>query len=186
MKKLLLAASLLVTAHSMMAQINQGQILAGGNAGFSSYKQGDNKVFSFNVSPNIGYFFINNFAGGLRLNFSRTKQKGAEDAYVNYGVAPFLRYYFLPAAQKLNVFADASYGFEKEKYGSGKENGNYYQIMAGPVLFLTPNTGLEFALYYNSMGGKLYENAAGDRGNTIGLNIGFQVHLGPCGKMKKK
>jgi len=186
MKKLLLAVLLLVTANSIFAQVNQGQILAGGNAGFNSYKQGSDKVFSFNVSPNIGYFFINNFAGGLRLNFSRSKQKGAEDAYVTYGIAPFLRYYFLPAAEKLNVFADASYGFGQEKYGSTKLKGNYYQIMAGPVLFLSPNAGLEFALYYNSYGGKLHENAAGDRANNFGLSIGFQVHLGPCGKMQKK
>jgi len=178
MKKLLLAALLFVSANTIFAQVNQGQWLVGGNAGFNSYKQGDNKVFMFNVSPNIGYFFINNFAGGLRLNFSRSKQKGAEDAYVTYGIAPFLRYYFLPGAEKLNVFADASYGFDQEKYGSSKEKGNHYSIMAGPVFFLSPNTGLEFALYYSSYGGKLYENAAGDRGNNFGLNIGFQVHLG--------
>jgi hypothetical protein len=186
MKKLLLAAFLLVSSTAIFAQLNQGQWLAGGNAGFNSYKQGDDKVFMFNVSPNIGYFFINNFAGGLRLNFLRSKQKGADDAYVSYGVAPFLRYYFLPGAEKLNVFADASYGFDQDKYGSSKESGNHYSIMAGPVLFLSPNTGLEFALYYRSSGGDLHENPAGDRANNFGLNIGFQVHLGNGGGMKKK
>jgi hypothetical protein len=178
MKKLTIAAFLLVCSNAIIAQINQGQILAGGNAGFNLSKRGDEKTTTIFVNPNVGYFFLNNFAGGLRLGFQSEKEKGAEDALVSYSVAPFLRYYFLPAAQKVNVFADASYGFDKIKVGDADASGNHFSIMAGPAIFLSPNTALEFALYYNSYGGDINENVAGDRRNNFGLLIGFQVHLG--------
>ena len=181
MKKVLFAAFLLVSSNAIFAQVNKGQFLVGGNAGFNSSKRGDEKLTSFWVSPNAGYFFIDKLAGGLRLNFTSDKAKGAEDAYTSFGIAPFVRYYFLDAAQKVNVFADASYGFDKEG-GDKKESGNQYTISAGPAIFLSPNTALEFALFYNSKGGDLHENIAGDRRNTFGLNIGFQVHLGGGGK----
>ncbi|THU34811.1 porin family protein [Niastella caeni] len=186
MKKVLFAAFLLVSSNAIFAQVNQGQWLAGGNAGFNSWKRGDSKSTTIFVNPNVGYFFINNLAGGLRLGLESEKVKGDEDATVQYGVAPFVRYYFLPAAQKVNVFADASYGFDKIKQGDAKASGNHFSIMAGPAVFLSPNTALEFALYYSSYGGDRYENVAGDRSNNFGLSIGFQVHLGGGASSAKK
>jgi hypothetical protein len=177
MKKVLFAAFLLVSSNAIFAQINQGQWLAGGTIGFNSEKQGDVKATMFNISPDAGYFFINNFAGGLRLDYTSTKVKGADDASSFFSVAPFVRYYFLPAAQKVNVFADAAYGFGKGGYDK-KQSLNYYSIMAGPAVFLTPNTALELDLYYRSNGGDYFENAAGDKDNHFGFKIGFQVHLG--------
>lgn len=177
MKKVFLALGLLVSSHAMFAQINKGQWLVGGNISYDAEKQGDYKVHTFEFNPNAGYFFINNFAGGLRLGYTSEKVKGGGDAYTYFGAAPFLRYYFLPAAQKVNVFADGSYGFAKQG-SSDKKSGNMYSIMAGPAVFLSPNTALEFALYYKSYGGDAFENAAGDRDNHFGVNIGFQIHLG--------
>lgn len=177
MKKLLFASFLLFSSYAMKAQINQGQWLVGGNAGFDSEKQGDYKSTTVMVSPNAGYFFIDNLAGGLRVNFWTNKVKGDDESSTFFSVAPFARYYFLPAAQKVNVFADAAYGFGKGGY-SDKVSLNELSFMAGPAIFLSPNTALELALYYKSRGGKYYENAAGDKVNHFGLNIGFQVHLG--------
>lgn len=177
MKKVLFAAFLLVSSNAIFAQVNKGQWLAGGNIGFESEKRGDEKATNFTISPNAGYFFIDNFAGGLRVNFNSTKVDGADDASTYFTAAPFLRYYFLPAAQKVNVFADASYGFGSAG-GDDKESINEFAIQAGPAVFLSPNTALEFTLYYKSAGGDYYENADGDRYNRFGLNIGFQVHLG--------
>ena len=181
MKKVLFAAILLVSSNAIFAQVDQGQILAGGNAGFNSSKEGDYKVTDFNISPDIGYFFINQFAGGLRVSYmhSKTKLNSSSSTTNSYWVAPFVRYYFMPSGEKLNLFADGSYGFGSSKTsGSSSVSANYYQIMAGPALFLSPNTALEFALYYRSYGGDAYKT---DRNNNFGLNIGFQVHLGNGG-----
>ena len=106
MKKVLLATLLVgsVSAAFSQANINKGDWMLGGDAGFTSQKQGDYKTTSFNLSPNVGYFFINNFAGGLRANVSSSKSEYNSSDYTNSGfeLAPFVRYYFLPATQKVN------------------------------------------------------------------------------------
>lgn len=173
MKKVLFAAFLTVAAQGVFAQVNKGQWLVGGNAGFESSKQGEAKSTDITFSPKAGYFFASKFAGGLRVDIESTKPKGG-DASSMVLVAPFLRYYFLPAAEKLNIFADASYGFGSIK--QDESNGvNQFAISAGPAVFLTPNTALEFALQYRSLGG---DAIGDDRRGTFGVNIGFQIHLG--------
>jgi hypothetical protein len=193
MKKVLFAAFLLVSSNAIFAQVNQGQWLVGGSADFSAGKWGDIKTTNISIAPDAGYFFINQLAAGLRPEFGYTKTKSktavgtTTGSKTDFTVAPFVRYYFMPSAQQVNVFADASYGFGSSKVKGGSSvSGNYYQIKAGPAVFLTPNTALEFAAYYRSFGGDAYENAAGDRQNIFGLSVGFQIHLGGGAGAAKK
>ena len=178
MKKLIFVFSLLIVSIFSFSQVNKGQFLVGGAAGFESSKFGDNddsKVTSFTFSPNAGYFFINNLAGGLRFSINSVKEKG-EDASSTVLISPFARYYFLPASQKVNIFADASYGFGSVKFGDESESMNQFAFAAGPAVFLSPNTALEFTLQYRSQGGDAY--GGDDRLNNFGVNVGFQIHLG--------
>jgi hypothetical protein len=177
MKKIFFAALMIVSTQAVFSQLNRGQWLAGGNVSFESRKQGEFKETAFTFAPNMGYFFANKFAGGLRLDISTSKAKGDEESSSHIGVGPFLRYYFLPRAKKINLFADGSFVVGSEKYGES-DGFNEFAFMAGPALILSPNTSLEFALYYKTAGGDAVENAAGDRYNRFGFNIGFQVHLG--------
>ena len=185
MKKLLIAFSMIVSVSTVSAQINKGQWLVGGNAGFTSSKDGDYKTSTVQFSPNVGYFFINNLAGGLRLNVSSEKNKfnDYETTETGTSIAPFVRYYFLPAAQKVNVFADASYSFGSMKYKEEgeedqKANVNGFTISAGPAIFLTPNTALELTLGYNSSKIEDAEESTG----TFLFGVGFQIHLGKGSK----
>lgn len=189
MKKVLFAAFLLVSSNAIFAQVDQGQWLAGGSAGFNFGKQGDEKTTYINIAPDAGYFVINQLAVGLRPEFGYTKTKtktgtvSSEASSTAFSLAPFVRYYFMPSGEKVNIFGDASYGFGSVKPKGGKSvSGNYYQIKAGPAVFLTPHTALEFAVYYRSLGGDANENLAGDRDNNFGLSVGFQIHLGGGGK----
>lgn len=178
MKKVFFASLVLVLSLNASAQIKKGQWIVGGSAGFESSKFGDDddsKVTSFNLSPNAGYFFINNLAGGARVSFQRMKEEEG-DAASSFLFAPFLRYYFLPTPQKVNIFADASYGFGSMKFGDESESYNQFAISAGPAVFLSPNTALEFTVQYRSEGGDAF--GGDDRQNHFGVNIGFQVHLG--------
>lgn len=177
MKSVLIAACILF-ATQVSAQVYKGQWLAGGNASFETGKFGDSdnsKYTSVSFNPNAGYFFINNLAGGLRLSIESTKYKSDDDASSSILFAPFVRYYFLPASEKVNIFGDASYGFGSFKDGES-ESFNEFSIMAGPSIFITPNTAIEFALRYSSAGGDAY--GGDDRSNKFGLNVGFQIHLG--------
>lgn len=177
MKTFIFSFALLTFGLTSFSQINKGQWLVGGSASFSSSKHGsddDTKFTSFSVSPDAGYFFINNLAGGARVSFESQKQKNF-DAYHSFLFSPFVRYYFLPSAQKVNLFADASYGFGSMKSAGDSEGFNQFAIAAGPAVFLTPNTALEFTVNYNSAGGDAYGD---DRTNSFGFNVGFQIHLG--------
>lgn len=174
MKKVLFAALMTIAVQGVFAQVNKGQWLVGGNVGFESIKYGDSKGTSFTFSPNGGYFFIDKFAGGLRVDLTSTKPKDGKASGETL-IAPFLRYYFLPSAQKVNIFADASYGFGSRKVLGESESQNAFTISAGPAIFLSPNTALEFALRYHSKGGDAWGE---DRWNAFGVNVGFQIHLG--------
>ena len=182
MKKILFAALFVTAVSAASAQVNKGHWLVGGNAGFQTEKYGDvdeSKSTHFNFHPNVGYFFINNLAGGLRLSFSTYKQDGDDDAFSTTALSPFVRYYFLPSTQKVNVFADASYGFGSVKEDDEKDSFNQYTISAGPAIFITPNTALEFALQYSSKGGDYYGE---EKLKNFGVNVGFQIHLGSAKK----
>lgn len=177
MKKIFMVAVATILIQAGFAQVNQGQWLAGGNASFSSAKYGEVKTTSFEFAPNAGYFFIDNFAGGIRFNIQSVKEKFGtmEEKASSTSIAPFVRYYFLPASQKVNVFADASYGFGSMKFDEGESvNINGYSIMAGPAIFLSPNTALEVTLGYGST--KMEEDD--ERTNTFKFGVGFQIHLG--------
>ena len=177
MKKLLISALVLTLSKSTFSQINKGQWLAGGSVGFESSKYGDQddtKTTTFQFSPNAGYFFLQNFAGGLRATIQTEKVKGS-DADNNLLFAPFVRYYFLPASQKVNILADASYGFGSVKSDGESDGYNQFAFSAGPAIFLSQHTALELLLQYRSAGGDAFGD---DRLNNFGVNIGFQVHLG--------
>lgn len=177
MKQLLFTLLLTGTAMLASAQIRQGQFMVGGTAAFlnSQYaNDGGANTTIIQLNPNAGYFFIDNLAGGVRVEFASMKTKDADAATTSFLAAPFVRYYFLPSAQKVNLFLDGSYGFGA--MGSNdKQELNSYAFSAGPAIFLTRNTALEFSLLFRSEGG----NAIGpNRLNTFGLNVGFQIHLG--------
>jgi hypothetical protein len=176
MKKTVFTLLMVIAGITSFAQIYKGQFMVGGNGTLTSskYNGSDESTTLIQFNPNVGYFFINNFAGGLRLNLSSIKEEN-DDAFTEFAVSPFLRYYFLPATNKTNIFADVSYGVGSTG-SNDKESFNQFSIMAGPAIFLTPNVALEFALGYTSQGG----DAIGDeRFNTFGLIMaGFQIHLG--------
>ena len=181
MKKVLFATLLAVSASAAFAQsnINKGDWMVGGNASFSYEKDGDYKTTTVGVAPNAGYFFMNQLAAGLRTGISSTTYKfgSAESSESSFHVGPFVRYYFLPSTQKVNIFADAGFNFGQFKEESGgiesKAEFNQFAITAGPAIFLTPSTALEFGVGFNSF----KFDGASERSNSFGLNIGFQIHL---------
>ena len=156
---LIISALILLTWSSLDAfsQIQKGQWLLGGNAEFSFAQSRELKMSTLQFSPASGYFFINKLAGGLRVDFGSETYKWTESKYTysTISLAPFFRYYFLPAEQKVNVFADAAYGFAWSKYRSITPSDihtysyNTVSFMAGPSIFLNQHTALEVTVGYN-------------------------------------
>src|SRR6185295_20007765 len=104
-------------------QIKRGQYLLGGSIRFESVNNdylpsGTYKSTNFIISPAIGYFFINKMASGLRIDFSSydSKSDGFESQSRSMTVSPFIRYYVLPVANKVNAFIDVAYVYTKTKW----------------------------------------------------------------------
>jgi hypothetical protein len=174
MKKLLLTIFAITTVNAFtQAQTSKGNFLLGGNAGFSSSKQGDADASTdITVSPNIGYFVINDLAVGGRANVSSSKQ--GDDKATGFSFTPFVRYYFVSIGSKAKLMADASFGFGSAKFGDADAiSSTNWGIAAGPALFLNDNTALEFTLSYGSQKFQDF-----DATNTFGVNVGLQIHFG--------
>lgn len=135
MKHLLFLTILFSVTTAAFSQINKGQWLIGGNASFSTDK--DNSSISkdrsttFQLSPNAGYFVSDKLAVGARINFMSDKNEVEYGSYTeatntSVSLSPFVRYYFLPKTEKLNLFADAGYVY-------GRIKNTYKFIQAGSL-----------------------------------------------------
>ena len=181
MKKVMFVALFAIGASASFAQSNikKGDWMLGGSVGFSSakYDNAESSYKEFNLSPDAGYFFIKQLAGGVRLNLTSSSYEDVTtEKNTQVMISPFVRYYFLPSTQKLNIFADASYGFGNVK-STGAATSEYkisgFAGKAGVAYFITPATALEFSLGYNSS----KEEGASERYNTIMTGLGLQIHL---------
>ena len=83
----------------------KGDVFISGALGFSSQKQGDAKVTTFEVAPSVGYFVTPNIAIGGRLGFQSVKDETEpiEEKTNSFSIGAFGRYYFTPAS-KFSLF----------------------------------------------------------------------------------
>jgi len=170
------------------SQISKNQWLIGGSGSFFTQKYSDiydyeGKGLGITLSPGIGYFPVNNLAAGLRTFFGYDHSKGkyatGEGGFKQTSwhtqLGPFVRYYFLPAARKMNLLADASYYtgliHTNNSLGKSKSTVHGYAFSAGPVWFINPATALEVTLDYSKDHTPV--NTSG-----MAINIGLQIHLG--------
>ena len=148
---------LFIITTTAFTQIKKGQYLLGGNINFESTKDESsiypaNKSNNFFISPNIGYFIVDKMAGGLRIDFGSydSKSDNVETHLTTTTISPFLRYYLLPVAKKVNAFIDVSYLHNKTKWSSQYnryyEKSKGYYISVGPSIFLTNQIAFEFTL----------------------------------------
>lgn len=136
------------------AQTEKGTYLLGGNATF----QTSDGSSAFSLSPNLGYFFIDNFAAGMRLNLYFTDDNNA------YAIGPFARYYFGGNATG-KFFGQASLNI-----GGGKNSDTELGvgIGAGYAFFLNKSVALEAAANYDK---------TGESKGLFTIGVGFQIHL---------
>ena len=140
---------------------------------------------NINLSPQAGYFVVDNFAVGAMVNLDLTKPKGGNTTQTNWSVGGFGRYYV--GKNEINsllkngrFFAEGTAGVGGVNSSSGSTtNGVDLGIGAGYAYFITRNVSLDALLKLNTIVGGGNTNGQAD----LGLRIGFQIYL-PTSKVK--
>ena len=199
MRKLtILLLTISLTKYSS-GQITNCNWLVGGTGLFNSTTYTNDlglqsiRYTNIQLSPNIGYFFVNKFAGGLKLSFATSRNKIISDGAGynlgkndSYGFGPFLRYYFLNPDKQFNILIDGSYQYQIERGGGVSSTGNTplsvpitqytkntFSIAGGPVIYFNSSVGLEFLVGYTTS--NYVQNKSSI--NSFQVGLGFQIHL---------
>lgn len=194
----ILLLTILITKHSY-GQITKHNWLVGGTGLFNSTTYANDlgnenqRITNFLIAPNIGYFFIDKFAGGLKLSFANSRNKNISNGAGynlqknnSYGFGPFFRYYFLDTDKQFNILIDGSYQFQIERGGGVSSTGNtsipfpitqytknIFSIAAGPVIYFNSSVGLEFLIGYTTSNYVQNKSSV----NIVQVGLGFQIHL---------
>lgn len=179
MKKILTIAiaALIGTAFKANAQVQEGNVLVGGNIANLSLGLDDSKVFSFDLSPKAAWFIVDNVALGVYGDLGIQTAKNSSTT-TRYGIGALGRYYAGSDVEVLRhgrFFGEATVGFGGINVSNGTGNTNGVNLGIGPgfAYFVTPNIGLETLLKYNGLTG--FGNATYQ--SNLTLSFGLQIYL---------
>ncbi|MCL7987918.1 hypothetical protein M8998_08205 [Sphingobacterium sp. lm-10] len=154
-----------------MDPIRQGNWMVGGSVGSLGYSfEGEN--FNIQLNPRAGYFISDGIAIGAQAALGLQTVSGGDNVW-NYGIAPFVRYYFPEGSSSTGrFFGHGNVGIGGSSIGSGAsfEAG----IAGGYAHFITRNVALETTLGYNYSKANLN---SGGGANGLGVSVGFQIYL---------
>jgi len=180
---LLLALAAMLCINVSKAQIQQGNVLAGGDLGGLSLGLNGDGYFNLSLNPKAAWFIKDNIAIGAYAKLGLTTAKNSGTT-TTYGVGPLARYYVndpkVNPLRHARIFVEANAGIEGSNYSKGgSTNGLGLGVGPGIAYFITPNIGLETLLKYDGIVG------FGSKTTTsyLDLNVGFQIYL-PSAKMK--
>jgi hypothetical protein len=146
--------------------------MLGGSAGFSSskVKDADASTTFINITPNVAYFFMDDLAIGVRVNFTSTSYDG--DSESNFGFGPYARYYVTdPIFIQAGIdFEDATLDLNSLFAGEGSTT---IHAAVGYSWFLNNGVAIEPSLYINIYNGD--EDIQDADLTRFGLNIGVQA-----------
>jgi hypothetical protein len=145
---------------SMNAQIGKGAFMAGGSLTFNHHipKGSSTGSTNFNINPNFGYFFTDNFVAGLGVSFNTYGSN-----YNVFYISPYMRYY----VKKFYLQSRFDYGHSSNTVGSSSNSNLSFDL--GYALFLNNNVALEPAFYYL--------HNFNSQGDNLGFKMGLQIYF---------
>lgn len=204
-----LVVLVMLVGTALSAQVTQnGNFILGSTVGFSTAHSnitqeatgGVNSEESpystqINIAPSVGYFLFDNFALGIRMDYTLNRVEESnnnytEDSDVLFG--PFARFY-LPVTEDndMYLFAEAGFGFGNSRdvkelsTGDQRINTNLFAFGVGPgiTVIATNAIGLEAVVKYNFARSEFDTQIAGVEANTttktnqIGISLGLQFYF---------
>jgi len=168
MRKIFMTIVLAGIFITVNAQTEKQNWLVGGRIDLNT---GENSTH-IGFSPSAGVFVIDNFAIGA--SFLIDYNKSGDVKATDFGVGPFLRYYFTKGMAKPLLHASVSYLSSKYKSPAFSTTNNGSNILAagGVAIFINENVSIEVLAGYSRTKYKDFEGSGG-----FNLGIGFQVYL---------
>jgi hypothetical protein len=163
------------TAATANTAVQEGNWLIG--AGIGSIGQNfKSNTFSLAIEPRAGYFISDNAAIGAQVQLGLQIYKGGET--FNYGLTPFIRYYFPEgAAPTHRWFGEALVGFAGSNLKDNEGDAFFssvYGLRAGYAHFISRNVALEGTLNLT----RSHANVDIDSGTTgLSLGLALQIYL---------
>jgi len=150
------------------AQTEKGDWIVGGRVDLNT---GENSTH-IGFSPSAGIFVINKFAVGGNFLIDYTKSGDVKST--DFGIGPFLRYYFTDSKARPLLHASVNYLSSKFKSPSTSTTNNGINILAagGLAVFINENVAIEVLAGYSRTKYKDFDGSGG-----FNLGIGFQVYL---------
>ncbi len=181
MKKiiLLIITSLVFLSFPSIAQIQKGNILAGGDIANFNIGLQKGSAFSMTIDPKLAFFIKDNIAVGAYINFGLQTIPGSTGTITTYGIGPVARYYLsaknsVSPLKHSRIFLEGNVGVSGINVpGGSNTNGLGIGIGPGFAYFITPNVGLETLLKYNGLLG--FGNTTTQ--SNLNLSVGFQIYL---------
>jgi len=188
MKKTLLSAALLsVMALGAQAQKIETRPQTSANVGLTPIKTGnwmvggslanlgysfEGKSFGIGLQPRAGYFVSDGIAIGAQANLGFKSVKEGDNVW-DYGIAPFVRYYFPQGSSSTGRF------FGQGDIGiAGSSVGKDVSLALGANLgyahFITQTVALEVTAGYNYTKSNV---RLGEKSSGLGVGLGFQIYL---------
>lgn len=155
--------------------IRQGNWIVGGSLGSTGFNF-STETFNLTIEPSAGYFITERIALGAQAIVGLTAYDGGTN--FNYGLAPFLRYYFPEGASPTGRwFGEGKIGFAGSDYeGSVQDEpiSLLVGIRGGYAHFIARNVAIEGSLGYTYSKADI-NSSSGTSG--LGLSFGFQIYL---------
>lgn len=193
MNKIILLTCLVGFTLTARAQFSKGTITFGGSAGYSSLTTKDTQANvtvtrgttnTFTFVPQVGYFFIDNLAGGAgitlkssRFNYANSPEYNSTTTFL---FSPFIRYYFPP-----KIYGQLSVDFGSVSYKNVNNQGvatetsdsaSGWSLLAGYPIMLKNVVAIEPQIGYSSL--TQSANAANySTDSGFFLRVGLQVYL---------
>lgn len=185
MKKIILILAAFISCAQLIAQpVEKGTVLVGAssNLNFGNYSfpssQPDATILLLNFKS--GYFFADNFAGGINIGYFNSSQSSSSTTYSEFGA--FLRGYV-----QGKFFAGIGLSSVTESYSSGSSSSSTSKshtvipFELGYAAFITPFFALEPSLRYvkgDDTGGITFNGLSVGAKSMIGIHVGFTFYPG--------
>lgn len=190
--KLLLLAALFVSfAGVTNAQTEKGKVMMGGGFALSSadtdvegQDQEDSNLL-INFTPKIGYFFGDDIAIGLGIEFTHSSVEisGQKEVGTDLIAGPYARYYF-PVGENSAFFAelDVVFGTLTAEVNDFQQSTTMYGVGVGPgfTIFSNEFVGVEGLIRYNYISGSREVDGSDQQSisiSEIDFLIGIQFYL---------